>query len=420
MESSMYPIWHPYTSAQATRPCSLKKAHGSILELEDGHKLIDAIGSWWTSIFGHSYPPLVEALKNQADKLDHALFGSVTHEPALRVAAQLVDLLGPGKCIFSDNGSTSVEIGMKLACQLTSLRHDKKRTLFASFQGGYHGDTIGTMSLQGQTLFTSPYLSLLREGILFPFVDTWIDDDTVHDREEEAIKKIESILKTRGEEIIAFVFEPLVQGSSGMRICRISFLQKVALLMKSYGILLIADEVMTGFGRTGHFFATQKAKIEYDIIALSKGLSGGMLPLAVTFLKQSLFEEFLEEDAILFHGHTFTANPLACAVAAKTIELLKESPLLFEKFEDRYAPFLDDMKKSLIRTRTLGAIWAAELPFSLPYGSPKSLTLRQLFLEEGVLARPIGSVLYFLPAYTISEDELARCFQAVGTVLKKL
>jgi len=231
----------------------VKRALGSQLELHDGKKLIDAIGSWWTSVFGHSYQPLVQALQQQAEELDHVLFGSVTHVPAQNVAHLLVDLLGPGKVIFSDNGSTAIEIGMKLACHLASLRGDKERTLFASFEGGYHGDTIGVMGLQGRSIFTEPYLALLREGVAIPFVDTWKGDDTVEAREEMAFLKIEALLKKEGKKIIAFVFEPLIQGSSGMRMCRPAFLQRVTHLMKEYGILLLADEVMTGLGRTGPF-----------------------------------------------------------------------------------------------------------------------------------------------------------------------
>ena len=160
----MYPIWHPYTSAKDDPPLCVKKAHGSQIELSNGRNMIDAIGSWWTSVFGHSFPPLVQVLQRQAEELDHALFGSVTHEPAQKVSSQLCGILGPGKVVFSDNGSTAIEIGMKLACHLAKLRKESKRTLFASFEGGYHGDTIGVMSLQGKGLFTAPYSTLLRKG----------------------------------------------------------------------------------------------------------------------------------------------------------------------------------------------------------------------------------------------------------------
>lgn len=414
-----YPIWHPLTTAQDTPPICVKKAFGSEIELTDGSKLIDSIGSWWTSIFGHCFPPLVQALQNQAEELDHVLFGSATHEPAQRVARLLAEALGPGKVIFSDNGSTAIEIGMKLAAHLAVLHKETERTLFASFEGGYHGDTIGAMSLQGEGLFTKPYLSLLRKGIKIPFVDTWDDDETVEQREYQAVLEIESILKTNGKKIIAFIFEPLLQGSSGMRLCRAQFLQKVISLMKSYGILAIADEVMTGLGRTGSFLACTRAQIEWDILALSKGLAGGMLPLAITYLKQQLFDEFFKQKAILFHGHTFTANPIACSVAAKTLELLSMHQEIFQTFERRYQSFQQDIKKWLIRTRTLGCIWAGELPFSLPYGSQESISLRTLFLKNGVLARPLGSVLYFLPAYTISESQLNICFEAVHSIVKK-
>lgn len=416
----MYPLWHPLTSAQALPPPCVKKAFGSQLELSDGTQLIDAIGSWWTSVFGHSYPPLVQALKKQAEELDHVLFGSVTHEPAQKVARLLVELLGPGKVVFSDNGSCAVEIGMKLACQLASLRGEKGRTLFASFQGGYHGDTIGVMGLQGHSVFTEPYLTLLREGILFPFVDTWEGDTTVQEREEEALAKIDELLRKKGKEIIAFVFEPLLQGSSGMRMCRSQYLQRVAALMKEHGVLLIADEVMTGLGRTGDFFASTKAHVEWDILALSKGLAGGMLPLAVTFVRERLFQEFFQHDAMLFHGHTFTANPIACAVAAKTLELLHHNRALFEQFEKRYEPFQKELEGSFLKIRTLGCLWAGELSYSFAYGSPKSLELRQHFLDRGVLARPLGSVLYFFPAYTISDEELSLCFEAVRKLIPKV
>jgi adenosylmethionine-8-amino-7-oxononanoate aminotransferase len=416
----VYPIWHPYTSAADDPPLCVKKARGSQIELSDGKKLIDAIGSWWTSVFGHSFPPLVRELQKQAEELDHALFGSVTHEPAQKVSNQLCGILGPGKVIFSDNGSTAIEIGMKLACHLAKLRKESKRTFFASFEGGYHGDTIGVMSLQGNSLFTAPYSTLLRKGVKIPFVETWDEDETVEKREKQALIRIESILKKSGQNIIAFVFEPLLQGSSGMRICRPQFLKKVTELMTEHGILLIADEVLTGLGRTGDIFACNKANVKWDILALSKGLTGGMLPLAITFLEKEIFDEFFQHDVTLFHGHTFTANPIACSVAAKTLELLIDYPSYFQEFEKRYQPFLQEAKKMLVRVRTLGCMWAGELPFPLTYGSKRSLALRKLFLEQGILARPLGSVLYFLPAYTISDEELANCFYATFSIIEKI
>jgi adenosylmethionine-8-amino-7-oxononanoate aminotransferase len=418
-------VWHPYSPPDIEHIDTVVRAQGSLLYLEDGKKVIDAIGSWWTSLFGHCYPPLVKALSEQAHTLDHVLFADVQHHPAITLANKLLSLLGDGKIIFSDNGSTAVETALKLSIQWQKISGHHQRTQFAAFVEGYHGDTIGAMSLQGdQSPFCRPYGPLLRPIIQIPFVDTWEHDSSIEEREEAALNAIDCLLERHGKTIASFIFEPLIQGTAGMKMCRQRYLKAVCQKMQERGILLIADEVMTGLGRTGSFLGSEKAGVHPDLICLSKSLAGGMLPLAVTFVKDAIVQDFVGagEHGILFHGHTFAANPIACRVAEETIDILCNNQHLFSKFQERYTPYLKIARKLplLQRARALGVVFAVDIAVKSQYGSPFSKQLRKTFWDQGVLARPLGSTVYFLPAYTISDDELECVFATLWKIVEEL
>lgn len=408
-------IWHPFTQHKlAKEPLEVVSGNGTTLTLKDGRVVIDAISSWWVNLHGHCHPKIVKSIAEQAAILEHVIFAEFTHNPAELLAEKLSEILPLNNIFFSDNGSTAVEVALKIAYQYHyNLGKPKKK--FYCFDGGYHGDTLGAMSVGGRSTFTLPFLNLLFEVKAFPFPQN---------NEEEILSQIQQAIEQEGDDIAALIIEPLVQGVAGMRFTTSDFLQKLEKILKNAGILLIYDEVMTGFGRTGEYFASTRSKTTPDILCVAKGITGGFLPLSLTCMSDQIFDAFLSSDMqkTFFHGHSYTANPLCCSAALASFELLKERR--FATLEAKHQTRMEMLKQDdrLENGRVLGTIAAIDLKKGKEKGyfnehGPK---LRHLFLEHGVLMRPLGSVIYMMPPYCITDDELDHIYNSIPKVLDQL
>lgn len=417
-------IWHPFTPLKDA-PVPLKVIHGKGAEitLENGKVLIDAISSWWVNIHGHAHPLISKAILDQSLKIEHVIFAGFTHEPAELLARNLTSLLPKSlnRVFFSDNGSTAVEVALKMAVQYY-YNLGEKRSAFIAFEGAYHGDTFGAMATASRSVFSEPFDSMLFETHFVPYPETWLGDATVEAREQQIISRIESIFVESPDTFAGVIIEPLVQGAGGMRMCRPVFLQRLEKLCKEHGILLIFDEVMTGFGRTGDYFACLKAESTPDIMCLSKGITGGFLPLAVTVTSEKIQDVFKSDDNrhTFWHGHSYTANPLGCAAANASFEILT-SQQKFRKLEimqAEYESMLLDWE-GIEKVRRCGTILAFDLKTESETGYFNSIAsdLKRLFPEMGVLLRPLGNVIYVMPPYCITEVQLEKVYTAIKMAL---
>lgn len=422
--SSSNCIWHPFTQMKtASPPLKVRSAQGAIIELEDGRQLIDCISSWWVNLHGHGHPKISAAIHQQALRLEHVLFAGFTHEPAEQLAQKLLEVLPKNlkKVFFSDNGSTAVEVALKQAYQYWYNRGEMDRTSFLCFEGAYHGDTVGAMSLGGRSLFTKPFNDLLFDVHYAPFPAD--HSKNVFEKEQQTLSFIDSELSARS--FAAVVIEPLIQGANGMRICRPEFLTQLQKLVHRHNTLLIYDEVMTGFGRTGDWFASTKTDTQPDIICLAKGLTGGFLPLAVTVCSEEIYESFYSDDSLktFFHGHSYTANPLGCAAALASIELLHAQPDLFAGMQQRHQPYLERLRNypCFENIRCCGTIAALDVVVQGQKGYLHQIgpQIRIRLLELGLLVRPLGNVLYLMPPYCITDAQLDHIYRGIETVAKE-
>jgi len=397
-------LWHPYTQHGVERdPLPVVRAAGAWLELADGRRVLDAISSWWACLHGHAHPRISSAIAEQARTLDHVLFAGATHAPAVELAERLLALAprGLARVFFSDDGSTAVEVALKIAAQAWVQRGEPQRTVFVALEGGYHGDTFGAMSAGDPEPFFRPFAPFL-------FAVRRVPPDAA---------RLEDALAELGPRAAGVIVEPLVQGAAGMRMHSAEFLRAARALCDRHALPLIADEVMTGFGRTGALFACARAGVAPDLLCLGKGLTGGTLPLAATLATQELFEAFLHHERARFlaHGHTFTANPIACAAALASLELcrLEDVPARLERIgaeiERGLAELGDDAR--VLELRRTGGIVALELAVEpgdhAGYASALAPELRHRALEHGVLLRPLGNVLYALPPACLTDGECA-------------
>ena len=393
-----------------------------MLHRAEGEPLIDAISSWWVTLHGHAHPVVAAAIAEQAATLEQVIFAEFTHPQAERLAQRLAQHTGLDRVFFSDNGSTAVEVALKTAVQWWHNRGEPRQQLIA-FDGAYHGDTFGAMAVGARSLFSEPFDSLLFPVARVPWPHTHWDDATVEKREQDALRGLEQALKTP---TAAVILEPLVQGAGGMRMVRPGFLQAVEQLVRQAGSLLIADEVLAGFGRCGALLASQRAGIHPDLVALSKGLTAGFLPMGITMATEAIFEEFLGSDPTrtLWHGHSFTANPLGCAAANASLDLLEAEPEKYQQFQDRHRPRLERLARhpKVQRPRLCGTIAAFDLVTdgSQGYLNPTGKILRSLVREYGVLIRPLGDVVYLLPPLCISDAQLDQCYEGIESGLDAL
>ncbi len=412
-------LWHPYTQHHsADPPLPIARAEGALLYDEYGNTYIDAVSSWWVNTYGHAHPYIAKRIHEQALKLEHVIFAGFTHPPAVELAEGLVRLLPEeiNRVFYSDNGSTAVEIAIKMAIQYYHNQERPRRRLIA-FEHAFHGETFGAMSASGDLSFNNPFKDHLFE--------VWRIPEPVRGREEEAIRVLRAHLETK--DCYAFLFEPLVMGAGGMIMYEPEVLDELIRLCKDFGVLCIADEVMTGFGRTGKNFASDYLKQTPDIVALSKGLTGGSMPLAVTACTEAIYKAFLSENKLktFFHGHSYTANPLGCAAALAGLELLEAGTT--REAIDRITQRHEDFKASLqqhpaIRNiRYRGTILAVEFKSEEATGYFNNLrdTLYRFFLKRGLLLRPLGNIIYVLPPYCISDKQLDKVYEGIEAALDR-
>ncbi|MGO9545699.1 MAG: adenosylmethionine--8-amino-7-oxononanoate transaminase [Rhodomicrobium sp.] len=407
------PIWHPFTQ-HALQPAMIKiaRAKGAWLEAADGSRIFDAISSWWVITHGHSHPRIAAAIQRQADILDQVIFAGFTHEPAEEVARRLIAIAPPGlsHAFFSDSGSTSVEVALKMA--LGYFRNiGEPRSAIVALEHAYHGDTVGTMSAGARGVFNAPYEPLLFDVERLPFPRTG--------QESRTLDTFEALCKR--EPPAALILEPLILGAGGMLIYAASVLSELKRLCEAYGVLFIADEVMTGFGRTGTLFACEQAGISPDILCLAKGLTGGSIPLAVTLCRREIFDAHYAPDRarMFFHSSSYTANPIACAAAAANLDIWASEPVreriaaLSACQAAQLAPFKADARFSNVRQ--LGTIAALDLAVrDAGYLAGVATKLYNFFLQRGLLLRPLGNTIYAMPPYCSTSEELERVYAAIG------
>ena len=409
------PIWPPYTQVQTSDlPIKIIRGEGAHLYDENGDRYIDGISSWWTNIYGHAHPYIAEKIFEQAKKLEQVIFSGFTHEPAEQLAERLLQRIPfHSKIFYSDNGSTAVEVGIKMALQYWSNKGQPRNKIIA-FRDAYHGDTFGAMSVSGRGVFTRPFQSLLFDVI---FIDT-----PNKGNQQEVITQLQSVIAhSSGSEIAAFIFEPLVLGSGGMLMYSDKLLNELIGICRQHNVLTIADEVMTGFGRTGKFLATDHCKNKPDIISLSKGITGGFLPFAATTCTQDIFDVFLsdEKSKMFFHGHSYTANPLGCAAAIASLDLF-ETKDTFEnidrigKLHSEFALTIQN-HTAVREVRQWGTILAIELNAGGATGYLNNIRDKayRFFIDRKIILRPLGNVLYILPPYCISSGDLQAIYDAL-------
>lgn len=412
-------LWHPYSRLEDPLPIlPVASARDAVITLDDGSELIDAISSWWVTLHGHANTEIADAIAHQAHSLEQVLFAGFTHTPAVDLAEGLLKALGLGfeRLFLSDNGSTAVEVALKMVVQYWQIHEEHQRLRFIAFEHSYHGDTFGSMSVSGRGLFTERF-----ELLLFP-----VDRIPIPTTENLPYVLGELSKLSESSSCAAFIFEPLVLGAGGMQMYSPSALRAVLEVCKAKNILTIADEVMTGFGRTGELFAFQSSGISPDIVCLSKGITAGFLPLGATAVSKKIVDAFRPPNVehIFFHGHSYTANPIACAAANASLALLlsEGSQTARRRIADRHREFTEKLRTRYpsIRPRQMGTIVALDFPSPEQTSYTHSLrnTLYQYFLGQGVLIRPLGNTLYLLPPYCISDQQLDRCYEAILGALR--
>ncbi len=396
-------IWHPFTPQKnMTPPIPIVKAKGTLLYSEDGRDFIDAISSWWVTLHGHAHPYIAEQLYRQAQTLEQVIFAGFTHEPAVSLAEKLLPLL-PGKMsriFYSDNGSTSTEVALKMAIQYWWNKGEPKRNKIVAFNNSYHGDTFGAMSVSDRSVFTLAFADKLFEVI---FIDTPTTGN---------IKDLLKTIEVEASSLAAFIYEPLVQGAGGIKMYDSLLLDQLLQTIKAHNIICIADEVMTGFGRTGKLFAGEYLLETPDIICLSKGLTGGTMALGVTACNQKIYNAYLADDKLktFFHGHSFTANPLACTAALASLHLLLQPGTIqsITRIDGLNKAFSKELQqfKALKNIRQLGTILAFEISSGKDeYLNNISGSITTKMLDKGVYLRPLGNTVYLMPPYCITDAE---------------
>lgn len=406
------PVWHPFTQHGLEQPFKrIVRTEGSSLIDEDGRLIFDGISSWWVITHGHRHPAIMAAIREATDRFDQIIFAEYSHEPAERLATGLIELAPPDltHVFYSDSGSTAVEVAIKMALGYFHHRGERKARIVV-MEHSYHGDTVGAMSVGARGVFNTPYQPLLFDVGRLPFPEPG--------QEQQTLDALEQLC--RAGDIAAVLVEPLVLGAGGMKFYHPAVLAEIAAIADRHGALLIADEVMTGWGRTGTLFACEQARITPDILCMSKGLTGGALPLAATLSKREIFDAHRSTDRsrTFFHSSSYTANPIACAAASANVDIWRQEPVqariaaLAETQSEKLARFRNDPRFSDVRQT--GTITALDLATpSTGYLSDVGPRLRQLFRERGLLIRPLGNVIYLMPPYCSSAEELDRAYAAI-------
>lgn len=428
-------IWHPFTPLVGSLPpLPIVRAKGIYLYTEDGRAILDGIASWWVNLHGHCHPAIAEAIYTQAQNLEHIIFAGFTHQPAIELAENLLKFLpkNQSKVFFSDDGSTACEVALKMALQYWYNKGIRKSKIIA-LQGAYHGDTFGAMSVGDRNPFNAPFSEKLFEVEFLPFPECYQVACCAGSRYVPACQSAKKTIETMQEiaksgEVAAFIYEPLVQGAAGMRMYSVEILEKLLEIAKENEIICIADEVMTGFGRTGKLFASEYATTPPDIMCLSKGITGGVMPLGVTSCTEEIIEAFRSEESnkTFYHGHSFTANPLACAAALASMKILLQKDTLnaIAHIGEKHIQFEAKVRshRALRNIRTLGTIVALELQTQekSSYFNEIGKSVYQYFLDRNILLRPLGNILYIMPPYCIKDSELDFIYEEIYNFLEKL
>lgn len=412
------PIWYPFTQMKlASPPIYIESAKGCTLYAKDGKQYIDAISSWWVNIHGHCNPYIAQKIFEQSLKMEHVIFAGFTHTPAIDLATSLVEILPSNitKIFYSDNGSTAVEVALKMALQYWHNKGIYNKTKIIAFENAYHGDTFGAMSVGAKSAFNAAFEKYLFQVDYIPTPNK--------DNLEVVKRKFTKLVDA--DDVASFIFEPLVQGAGGMLVHKPQYLDELLKIARDKNVICIADEVMTGFGRTGKNFATDYLQNKPDIICLSKGITGGFMPLGVTACSQNIFEAFYSDEVnkTFFHGHSYTANPLACAAANASLQLLLSDPCQSQiiNITRNHAAFAESIKNDpfVKEVRHQGTILAIELKTredSSYFNSIKD-EVYHYCLENGLLLRPLGNTLYIMPPYCITNEELEKIYRVIIGVL---
>ncbi len=417
VDRSLAAVWHPCTQMKAHERFPLvpvSRAEGVWLHDFEGNRYLDAVSSWWVNLFGHAHPSIDAAVRDQVGKLEHVMIAGFTHAPVIELAERL-SKISPGNlghAFFASDGASAAEIALKMAFHYWANRGKPGKRRFVSLEGGYHGETVGALAVTDVAIFRDAYAPLVRESILVPFPSS-----------DDALGALEKLLAERHDEIAALIVEPLVQGASGMRMYSPEYLRRARALCTRHGVLFIADEIMTGFGRTGTMFACEQAGIAPDLICLSKGISGGYLPLSCVLSSDEIYAAFYEDDPRrgFLHSHSYTGNALACRAACSVLDLFERDNVVAAnavkaaRFTQLAAPLASH--PAVRNFRHLGMIWAFEAAASDPSFASRAFALA---LERGVLLRPIGNTVYFMPPYVIADAQFSMLVDTSLAILETL
>jgi len=432
MSDSDLHLWHPFTQEGIDPPpLSIRSGKGVYLETEDGRQILDAISSWWVNVHGHSHPAIAQAIAEQAARLEHVVFAGFSHEPAEELAERLGKIIPQPlrHVFFSDDGSTAVEVALKLALQYWKNCGQPAKRRIVALEHAYHGDTAGAMSVSDDSPFTAAFdswrIPVWRTHSAYcAHCPVGLNRATCH---IECLNKLDQMLSEHAGEIAAVIVEPLLQGASGMIVHPEEFLSGVRRLTAAHNVLLIADEVLTGFGRTGRMFACDRAGVAPDLMCVAKGLTGGFLSLSATFATDRIHEAFVGGDRAhaFFHGHSYTANPIACAAANASLQIFASEPVFeriaaIEQVHSARLPAFA-LQPNVLDVRHIGTVAAIELDVpDAGYLSTLRPRLYQYFLSRGVLLRPLGNVIYILPPYVITPDQVNFAYDVIRDALLDL
>ena len=410
-------IWHPLTQHKLHPEAKpIVKAKGALLYDEEGNDYVDAVSSWYTAMYGHCNDFIIERAHKQMQQLDQVIFSGFTHEPAIVLSEKLMAILPENqqKLMFNDNGSTATEIGIKMALQYHHNKGENRKTLLA-FEEGFHGDTLGAMSVSGLSVYNGPFEEFFIDVKRIPLPNG---------------ENIDEVLKAIGDfhgasPLAGFIYEPLVQGAAGMKMYQAEYLEPILQKCKALGIITVADEVMTGFGKTGSFFASDHIATKPDVMCLSKALTAGLVPMGITTCTQEIYDAFYDDDIGkgLFHAHTYSANPIACATAIAGIELLQSEEIqqniqAIQSWHRQFASEIGDHPKVRV-TRQQGVIFALELNVEMERYGDLRYQIYEFCMGEGVYLRPLGATIYILAPYVTTQEQLERVYNAIRKVLDR-